>query len=92
MKVIGIEIPEEIIDLLGEEETRKEAKEAFVLDLLRRGKISKGKTAELIGISLWDLPGFLAKYRIPWFDYSKEDLQKDIDTLKDLERSEDTTD
>jgi len=85
MRIIEIVIPDEIIDLLGsEKEAKKEAKEAFVLDLVRRGKVSKGKAAELIGINLWDLPEFLAKYRIPWFDYSKEDLQKDLDALKEL--------
>lgn len=88
MKVIEIEVPDEIINLIGEEEARKEAKEAFVLDLIRRGKISKGKAAELMGISLWDLPQLLAEYRVPWFDYSKEDLQKDLDTIKKMEKPE----
>lgn len=77
MKVIEIIVPEEIIDLLGsEEEAKKEAKEPFALDLVRRGKMSKGKAAELIGINLWDLPEFLSKYQIPWFDYS-ENLYQD---------------
>ena len=89
MKTIEIIIPEEIIDILGsEEEAKKEAKEALVLDLVRRGKVSKRKAAELIGINLWDLPDFLAKYQIPWFDYSKEDLEKDLDALKKLEKAE----
>ncbi|MBI4378673.1 MAG: UPF0175 family protein [Nitrospinae bacterium] len=87
MKTIAIEIPDEIINLLGsEEEAVKEAKEALVLDLVRRGKVSKGKAAELVGISLWDLPDLLAKYRIPWFDYSKEDMQRDLDRLKEIKR------
>ena len=89
MKTIEIIIPEEIIDILGsEEEAKKEAKEALVLDLVRRGKVSKQKAAELIGINLWDLPDFLAKYQIPWFDYSKEDLEKDLDALNKLEKAE----
>jgi len=89
MKTIEIIIPEEIIDILGsEEEAKKKAKEALVLDLVRRGKVSKQKAAELIGINLWDLPDFLAKYQIPWFDYSKEDLEKDLDALKKLEKAE----
>jgi predicted HTH domain antitoxin len=87
MKTIAIEIPDEIINLLGsEEEAVKEAKEALVLDLVRRGKVSKAKAAELVGISLWELPDLLAKYRIPWFDYSKEELQRDIDRLKEIKR------
>lgn len=85
MKVIEIAIPEEIISLLGsEEEVKKEAKEALILDLVRRGKISKAKAAELMGISLWDLPEFLAQYQIPWFNYSEEDLKEDLATLKEL--------
>jgi len=83
MRIIEISIPDEIVKLLGsEEEAEKEAKEALVLDLVRRGKISKAKAAELIGMNLWDLPKLLEKYRIPWFDYSREDLEKDLDTLK----------
>ena len=87
MKTIEIAIPEELIELLGsEEEAEKQAKEAFTLDLVRRGKISKGKAAELLGKSLWDLPEFLAEYQIPWFNYSKEDLEKDLETLKGCEK------
>jgi len=89
MKIIEIAVPEEIINLVGsEEKAKEEAKEALILDLVRRGKMSKGKAAELIGINLWDLPEFLTKYRIPWFDYSKEDLQQDLNSLKNLEKSE----
>ena len=63
MKIIEIAVPEEIIALLGSEDTaRKEAKEAFVLDLVRSGKISNGKAAELLGMSLWDLPELVAQY------------------------------
>ena len=60
MKSIEILVPEEIVNLLGSEDAvRKEAREAFVLDLVRRGKVSKGKAAELLGISLWDLPDLI---------------------------------
>ncbi len=91
MRIIEIAIPDEIISLLGsEEEAKKEAKEALILDLVRRGKVSKAKAAELIGMSLWDLPEFLGKYRIPWFDYTVQDLQKDFDTLKESKNSERT--
>ena len=92
MKIIEIAVPEEIIDLLGSEDAaRKEAQEAFVLDLVRRGKISKGKAAELLGISLWDLPELVAQYQIPWFSYRLEELEKDLDTLRKLQRGEGPT-
>ena len=89
MKIIEIAVPEEIIALLGSEDAaRKEAKEAFVLDLVRRGKISKGKAAELLGMSLWDLPELVAQYQIPWFNCHPEELAKDLDILHKLQRDE----
>ena len=83
MKAVTIELPPELLELLGsEEEAKREAKVALVLDLVRRGKVSRAKAAELLGLSLRDLPGLLAQYRIPWFDYSPEDLQQDLDRLR----------
>ena len=92
MKIIEIAIPEEIIVLLGSEEVvKKEAQEAFVLDLVRRGKISKGKAAELLDISLWDLSDVIAQYQLPWFSYSQQELDKDLETLRELQRGEGNT-
>jgi predicted HTH domain antitoxin len=92
MKIIEIPVPEEIIDLLGSEDAaRKGAREAFVFDLVRRGKISKGKAAELLGISLWELPELISQYQIPWFSYSPEELEKDLETLRQFKRGEGNT-
>ncbi|MBI4608230.1 MAG: UPF0175 family protein [Candidatus Rokubacteria bacterium] len=82
MKPVTLELPPELVEILGsEEEARRGAKVALVLDLVRRGKLSRAKAAELLGISLWDLPNLLAQYQIPWFDYSAEDLQRDLQAL-----------
>jgi predicted HTH domain antitoxin len=83
MNTLTIELPPELLKLLGsEEEAKREAKVALVLDLVRRGKVSRTKAAELLGLSLAELPALLAQYRIPWFDYSPEDLQKDLNRLR----------
>jgi len=85
MGKLTIDISDELLKLFpSKKEAKSEAKQAMVFDLVRRGKISKGKAAELLGISLWDLPELLAQYDIPWFDYSPADLKHDLDTLKDL--------
>jgi len=66
MKHVTIELPPELIELLGsEEEARKEAKVALVLDLVRRGKLSRAKAAEFLEISLWDLPALLGQTEGP---------------------------
>jgi predicted HTH domain antitoxin len=92
MKIIEIAVPEEIISLLGSEAAAKqEAQEAFILDLVRRGKISKGKAAELLGISLWNLPDLIAQYQLPWFSYPPEELEKDLEILHKLRKGEGNT-
>jgi len=83
MKAVTIELPQELLDLLGsEEEAKREVKLALVLDLVRRGRLSRAKAAELLTIPLQELPTVLAQYRIPWFDYSPEDLERDLQTLR----------
>ena len=77
-RIITMEISDELMELLGsEEEVGREAKQALVMDLVRRGKLSRSKGAELLGINLWDLPNLLSSYEIPWFDYSKEQIEAD---------------
>ena len=85
-KSISIEIPDELLELLGsEDEIGKEAKRSLVLGLVRRGKISRAKAAELLEINLWDLPATLSEYRIPWFDYSRKQLEDDMTALSSLD-------
>ena len=92
MKIIEIAVPEEIIELLGSEDAAKqEAHEAFILDLVRRGRISKGKAAELLGISLWDLPAVIAHYQLPWFSYGQKELEKDLEILHKRQHGEGNT-
>jgi len=84
-----MEIPDELLELLGsEDEAAKEAKQSLVLDLVRRGRISRAKAADLLGIDLWDMPAFLAEYKIPWFDYSKKQMKQDMATLRKFDGKE----
>ena len=83
MKTVTIELPPELLQLLGsEEEAKRETKVALVLDLVRRGKVSRAKAAELLSLPLTELPNLLAQYRIPWFDYSAKDFQQDLRRLR----------
>ena len=61
MKNLTVELPPELVELLGsEEQARRDAKIAVVLDLVRRGRVSRARAAELLGLTLWDLPALLA--------------------------------
>jgi len=86
-RTITIEVSDELLAFLGsEEEIGKEAKRSLVLGLVRKGKISRGKAAELLGISVWDLPELLSSYEIPWFDYSREQMEQDMAALRSFEK------
>ena len=79
------DIPTELLQVIGtEDDARREAKTALILDLVRRGKVSRARAAEFLEISLADFPAILAQYRIPWFDYSAETLHEDLRTLASL--------
>lgn len=79
---LTIDIPTELLEVLGtEDEARQEAKTALILNLVRRGKVSRARAAEFLQIPLADFPAFLAQYQIPWFDYSAETFRDDLQTL-----------
>ena len=87
MKGFTVELPGELLEILGsEEEARRCARTAVVLDLVRRGRISRAKAAELLDLTLCDLPALLAQYRIPWFDYAPEDVERDLAALREAEQ------
>lgn len=52
----------ELIQLVGGE---KKAQQELVLSLLRRGQISTGKAAELLGISIWEMLDLMHEAGIP---------------------------
>jgi len=81
-KTVTIEIPPELEACLGSEtEVKREIHQALVMDLLRRGKVSRAKAAELLHIALRDFPAFLAQYDIPWLDWTRQDHEEDQQTL-----------
>lgn len=86
MKGFTVELPGELLEILGsEEEARLETTIAIVLDLVRRGRISRAKAAELLKLNLWDLAALLAEHRIPWFDYAPDDVERDLAALREAE-------
>lgn len=51
-----LELPEELVAAFDSlDAAREEAREAFVMELVRQGKLSQGKAARLLGASRWDL-------------------------------------
>lgn len=62
---------EEVVDFFRKQfkdQAEAEMAEAAVLDLVRRGVISSGKAAELLGVSRWAMPDIMNRHKIPAFD------------------------
>ena len=67
---------------LKDKEVLMKAREGAVMELLRKGKISQGKAAELLGINRHDIVDLMAKYDIPVFEATSEELKGGLKNLK----------
>jgi len=64
-------IPEEIWSL-----AQQKAREAFIMELLRHGSISAGRTARLLGVDRWQLSDLMNDYNIsPFPELTQEELR-----------------
>jgi predicted HTH domain antitoxin len=61
-------------------EAERKAQEAFVLALLRRGHISAGRTAEVLGINRWELGDLMSSHGISPLDetMTREQLEQEV--------------
>ena len=78
-----VEFPEEEledVDLINQ------GKEAIVLGLFQKGRVSSGYAADLLGLSLVDFMELLKRKAIPFAHYTNKDLKKDVEGLKQYEK------
>jgi predicted HTH domain antitoxin len=57
-------------------------KELSILELYRRKDISSGKAAELLGMARFEFVRYASRLGIPFFDMSKEELERDVEAAK----------
>jgi predicted HTH domain antitoxin len=49
--------------------------------LYESGKLTLGQAAEMCGMKKWDFPAVLAKFDIPYFQYTAEDVIADVERI-----------
>ena len=80
VKTLKIPYPEDLPEALGEtpEEFERELKFLVAAKLYEMGRISSGRAAELAAMSRQEFLEALGRYRIPVFNYSLEELEREI--------------
>lgn len=85
MKEVRINVPDSFFTFWESEETlARRMLFLTVMDLLRQKEISKGKAAEILGISVHEMFDFMDQYRIESANYSADDLEKERRIWKKL--------
>ena len=78
MKTLRIELPEEIVELFGEEELEASLKKWAVLELVRADKLSSGKAAEILGVTRWEFMELMSSHDVPMADFPEEELERQV--------------
>ena len=73
MTTITLQIPEAL------EKEHDETVRLIAAKLYESGKLTLGQAAEMCGMKKWDFPEVLARFDVPYFQYTGEDL---IDEFK----------
>jgi Uncharacterised protein family (UPF0175) len=80
---LAVELPEELVALLGSPElAAARAKEALVMELLRELKIGQSKAAELLGVTRGDILDLTLKYRVPSGPATPEEVELEFETAR----------
>ena len=75
MSTISIDLEEDLAALLQglNQPVQQAAHEFIVLELYRRGTISSGKAAQLLGISRWEFVHHASRLGIAFFDLTEDE-------------------
>jgi predicted HTH domain antitoxin len=86
MEATPIEIDRDLVDLLEElhRPAKQAARELIVLELYRQGEVSSGRAAQLLGKEREEFIKYASAKGIPYFQLDSGELQRELDTLKNL--------
>jgi predicted HTH domain antitoxin len=83
---LRLELPPEVFALLGPtpEAAAQAARKALVLDLLRQGRVSQGRAAQVLGITRHDIIDLMAAHEIPSGPLTVEEFREDVAAAKEF--------
>ena len=81
---VTIELPEELVAACGSLAAAAErARRTLALDLLREGRLSQGKAAQLLGVTRWDIVDLMAEYNVPSGPRTPEEVDEELGHFRD---------
>ena len=77
MNTVNLELGEDLVVLLHQlnQPVQQAVRELIVLELYRRGTISSGKAAELLGMSRWEFIHHASQLGIPYFAMTEDEWE-----------------
>lgn len=83
---IEVKFPEDILLTLrkSKQEMSKEIRKIVALQLFKERRISSGKAADLAGMCLSDFMDLTREHKIPWVEYTEEELRNEVTGAKKL--------
>jgi predicted HTH domain antitoxin len=86
MSSVAVELDEELVDILGqlEQPVARAVTEMTVLELYRRGTISSGRAAAILGMRRVDFIKYASELGIPFFDMTDEEWEVERQMINKL--------
>ena len=80
MATVHFDLNEDLLTLLRQQHSSIEvaARELMVMELYRRGAVSRGKAAELLGMPLADFLQRASELGVSYFDYTEEEWAEEM--------------
>ncbi len=86
MRRVAVELDEQLVEVLRllDQPVDRSVRELIVLELYRRGVISSGKAAELLGMSKLEFIQFSGRLGIPIFQLSDEQMDAEAARVRSM--------
>ena len=86
MAIVNLEMPEKLVTFAkpSSEEDQLERNAMILYPYIRKGIISHGRAAEILGIFKMDLITLYGKLGLPYIEMTDEELDEELETVRHL--------
>lgn len=86
MNAVTLDLEADLAALLQEanQPIQRTARELMTLELYRRGTVSSGKAAELLGMDRWEFIHYASRLGIAFFDMTNDEWQSERTQAEEL--------